>query len=301
MSDSEQKTKYLVERFVVHLTHERGLSPNTARAYRADLQRFMEWAERLSLDPLTVSHRQMRLYLAELDAARYARRTISRRLSAVRAFFDFLMREGMVTSDPASVLSAPKLPRSLPRMVPTVELEALLDAPPQDTPVGLRDGAVIELLYATGARVGELAGLRLSDVDLAQGQMTVMGKGSRERLLPLHETARKRLREYLQGSRPFLAKGRSLDSVFLSSRGNRLSEDAIRRLFKKYIVAVGASSNLSPHSVRHTFASHMLEAGADLRTVQELLGHVALTTTQIYTHLSMARLKDVHRNAHPRS
>jgi integrase/recombinase XerD len=301
MSDPERTSEELVERFIVHLTHERGLSPNTARAYRADLQRFLEWADRLSLDPLAVSHRQMRLYLAELDAARYARRTISRRLSAVRAFFEFLMREGTVTSDPASVLSAPKLHRSLPRMVPTIELEALLDAPSQDTPIGIRDGAVIELLYATGARVGELSGLRLSDLDLAQGQMTVMGKGSRERLLPLHETARRRLREYLQGSRPFLAKGRSLDSVFLSTRGNRLSEDAIRRLFKKYVVAVGASSNLSPHSVRHTFASHMLEAGADLRTVQELLGHVALTTTQIYTHLSMARLKDVHRNAHPRS
>ena len=291
----------LVDRFLGHLALERGSSPNTVRAYAADLARYLEWAERAGIDPVTLTHRQLRGYLAELDRAGYARRTVARRLSAVRSLFAYLLTEGLAVSDPSSVLAAPKIPRRLPKTVPGEVLDALLESPDPATPTGQRDRAVLELLYATGARVSEIAGLRLSDLDLPQGQITVMGKGSKERLLPLHRRAADTLRTYLATGRTRLAKPESGGEVFLSSRGKPLSADAIRRMFKHQLAEVGTVRSLSPHSMRHTFATHLVEAGADLRTVQELLGHVALSTTQIYTHLSMKRLQDVHKDAHPRA
>lgn len=290
-----------VDRFLTHLSVERGLSPHTVRAYAADLARYTEWAERCDVDPLTLTHRQLRQYLAELDRARYSRRTIARRLSAIRSWFAFMMAEGVVASEPASVLTAPKVPARLPRLVPSEELAALLEAPDRATPVGLRDAAVLELLYASGLRVSELTGLTMSDLDLSQGQVLVIGKGDKQRLVPVHPLAVTRLREYLRTGRPALCKAGSPDNVFLSSRGNALSSDAVRRLFKSYLIRVGGAGALTPHAMRHTFATHLLEAGADLRTIQELLGHVALSTTQIYTHLSMKRLQDVHRTSHPRA
>lgn len=291
----------LVDAFLEYLRVERSVSPNTVRAYSADLARYIEWARRSGLDPVRLTHRNLRMYLAEMDRARYARRTVARRLSSVRTFFGFLVERGYADSDPSSVLSAPKIPARLPKLVPTAELTPLLDAPDTSTPVGLRDSAILELLYASGIRVGELSGLRLEGLDLAQGQCRVVGKGDKERIVPLHRAAAGKLRTYLEHGRPLLASQSSPDTVFLSVRGRRLSEDAVRRLFKRYLTQVGATASLSPHAMRHTFATHLLEGGADLRTVQELLGHVALSTTQIYTHLSMKRLQDVHRNAHPRA
>lgn len=290
-----------VDRFLTHLAIERSASPNTVRAYSADLERYLDWAERSSVDPLTLTHRQMRRYLAELDQAGYARRTVARRLSAVRSFFAFLMTEGLASSDPSSVLLAPKIPSRLPKLVPSEALSDLLAAPDTSTPLGVRDRAILEVLYASGARVSEIAGLTFGGLDLAQGQLTVMGKGSKERIIPIHRVAADAVRRYLIEARPSLAKQPETDAVFLSARGGALSADAIRRLFKHYVDAVGAAHSLSPHAMRHTFATHLIEGGADLRTVQELLGHVALSTTQIYTHLSMRRLQDVHRNAHPRA
>jgi integrase/recombinase XerD len=291
----------LVDRFLVHLAVERGSSPNTVRAYSADLQRYLEWAQRAGVDPIRLNHRQMRRYLAELDQAGYARRTVARRLSAVRSWFTFLMAEGLTDSDPSSVLITPKLPARLPRLVPAEAIDALLDAPDEHTPVGMRDRAILELLYASGARVSEVSDLTLDAVDLAQGQIRLTGKGSKERIVPIHRAAASRLRHYLAHGRPELVGRTPSDAVFLSVRGRPLSADAIRRLFKRYLAKAGAATSLSPHAMRHTFATHLLEGGADLRTVQELLGHVALSTTQIYTHLSMRRLQDVHRNAHPRA
>jgi len=291
----------LVDRFLGHLAIERGSSPNTVRAYAADLARYLEWAERTGIDPIVLTHRQMRLYLAELDAAGYARRTIARRLSAVRSLFAYLLTEGLVASDPSSVLATPKIPSRLPKIVPSEMVAAMLDSPDPNTPRGLRDRAVLELLYATGARVSEVSGLQLGQLDLAQGQITVMGKGAKERIVPIHRKAVDTLRVYLQSGRPTMVKPISDEFVFLSARGGALSADAIRRIFKKALASTGAALSLSPHAMRHTFATHLLEAGADLRTVQELLGHVALSTTQIYTHLSVRRLQDVHRGAHPRA
>jgi len=290
-----------LDAFLVHLSAERGLSPHTVRAYASDLARYIEWAERSSVDALEPTHRDLRRYLAYLDRAGYARRTVARRLASVRTFMGYLVDEGVVSSDPSRVVSAPKLPRRLPSVVPKDALRALLDAPDADTPVGIRDRAILETLYATGIRVSELAGLRLERLDLRSGSATVMGKGSKERMVPLHPFAIARLRDYLNRSRTVLVKGADPGAVFLSTRGNPLSTDAIRRLFKRHLTTAGAVTSLSPHTLRHTFATHLLEGGADLRTVQELLGHVALSTTQIYTHVSMRRLQDVHRRAHPRA
>ncbi len=300
MSDQALTPDVLVDRYLTHLRVERGASPNTVRAYSADLQRYLEWAGRAGVDPVQLNHRQMRLYLAELDRAGYARRTVARRLSAVRSLFAYLVAEGLAPSDPSSVLMTPKMPARLPKLIPGDALAALLDAPDVTTAIGKRDSAILELLYATGARVSEISGLILGDLDLTQGQLTVMGKGSKQRLIPIHPAATAKVRRYLE-VRPVLAKPASGDRVFLSSRGLPLSADAIRRLFKRYLRQAGAATSLSPHAMRHTFATHLVEAGADLRTVQELLGHVALSTTQIYTHLSMKRLQDVHRSAHPRA
>jgi integrase/recombinase XerD len=291
----------LVDRYIAHLDIERGLSRHTVRAYSADLARYLEWADRSGVDPIRLSHRQIRRYLAELDQAGYARRTVARRLAAVRSFFGYLVAEGLAPSDPSGVLSSPKVTRRLPRVVPDEALASLLDVPADPTPSNLRDAAILELLYATGMRVSELTGLGLGSLDLAQGQLTAFGKGSKERLLPLHRVATNRLRTYLLDGRPKLARPDSPDAVFLSTRGNALSPEAVRRIITNRLKQAGSAASVSPHALRHTFATHLVEQGADLRTVQELLGHIALSTTQIYTHVSMKRLQDVHRDAHPRA
>lgn len=289
-----------LDAFLTHLTTVRGLSPHTVRAYSSDLERYLEWAERQGCDPLTLSHRRLRSYLADMDAARYSRRTIARRLSAVRSWFAFMMEQGMVDSDPAAVLASPRLPARLPKVVAEEDLRTLLDVPDPSTPAGARDRAVLELLYATGMRVGELATLRLSDLDLSSAQVRVMGKGGKQRVLPLHRLAIDRLRGYLLTARPAFDR-RGTDMLFLTSTGRSMSTDALRRMLKKRLAEAGQSSSITPHALRHTFATHLLEAGADLRTVQELLGHIALSTTQIYTHLSVKRLREVHKDAHPRA
>ncbi|MBI5230901.1 MAG: tyrosine recombinase XerC [Coriobacteriales bacterium] len=298
---SDTRAAELVDRYLGHLRIERNLSPHTLRAYAADLARYLEWTERASVDPIRPSHRQLRRYLAELDQARYSRRTVARRLAAVRGLFGYLASEGVVDSDPAAVLATPKIPASLPKTVPADTLRMLFESPPEDTPVGLRDRALLEFLYASGARVGEVASLSCGDVDLAAGQALLFGKGSKQRVVPLHAMAVSTLRAYLERSRPVLAKHVSGEALFLSSRGNPMSADAIRRVFRARLAEAAAQADISPHALRHTFATQLLEAGADLRTVQELLGHVALSTTQIYTHLSMGRLREVHHTSHPRA
>lgn len=291
----------LVDRFLDHLSAEKNASPHTVRAYRTDLDSYLAWAERVGVDPLTPGHRALRRYLGELDQAKYARRTVARRLSSVRSLFAYAVDGGFLASDPASVLRTPTVGRSLPRVMPEDLVGLLLDTPSQGTPQGLRDRAVLELLYAAGLRVSELCGLDIADVDLPRGLVTVMGKGSKERIVPIHRAAVSVLRSYLAEARPALLGTGISGALFVSSRGNRMSPDAIRTMLKRHVDAVGADHGLSPHAFRHSFATHLLDAGADLRTVQELLGHVALSTTQIYTHVSTRRLQDVHSRAHPRA
>ncbi|MCE5192034.1 MAG: tyrosine recombinase XerC [Actinomycetia bacterium] len=296
---SEHTADELIATYLESLRLERNASPRTVEAYASDLAQFSDWLERQHLGLATVTYRNLRGFLGELDRAQYARRTIARKLSAVRSLFAFLVDRGVLAGSPADVVQTPKLPARLPVIASTDTISALIEAPDASTPLGSRDRAILELLYAGGLRVSELTGLDMGDLDLAQGQIRVLGKGSKERIVPIHRIAISRLAEYIAQARPTLDK-HAVEALFLNRLGGRLSSDGVRRLMKRYLQQTGAALALSPHALRHSFATHMLEAGADLRSIQELLGHVALSTTQIYTHLSAQRLQDVHKNAHPR-
>jgi tyrosine recombinase XerC len=290
-----------VDRFLIYLRDERNVSPNTVRAYSSDLARYLEWAERTDHDPLGSDPRILRRYLAELDSAKYSRRTIARRLSAVRSLFAYLNREGVLSADPAAVIATPRLDARLPRLVPGDILAALLETPDAGTPRGMRDRAIIELLYATGVRVSELVGIDLGDVDRSSGLVRVTGKGDKQRILPLHREAIARIEAYVRQGRPTMRPRVEEPALFVNRNGTRLTDGGVRRLLATHLRTLGVVSGITPHVLRHTFATHLLEAGADLRTVQELLGHVALSTTQIYTHLGVQRLQRVHKDAHPRA
>ena len=290
------------DRFIAYLQDVRGLSPQTVRAYRADLASFASWTEREGVLPATISHRQLRSYLADLNRARYSEKTVNRRLSAIRALYRWLVHEDLVTQDSAAAIASPKIARTLPKTMADGDVDDILSAIDDTDEVGLRDAAILELLYASGARIAEIAGLSIEDVDFAEAQVRLFGKGSKERIVPLYPQVLDRLRAYLQRSRPRLAKpGKPTRALFLSTRGNPMSTDALRTVFEKRVRAAGKDAQLTPHAMRHTFATELLGGGADLRTVQELLGHESLSTTQIYTHVSIDRLKDATWQAHPRS
>lgn len=295
--------------FCASLTLERNASAHTVRNYRNDLLDFLRWADREGVDPLEVTHKQLRRYLGELDRARYARSTVNRRLSVLRGFFRWLNVMGRIEADPACVLQGPKMPKSLPKVIKPADMARLLsvhaafdlegNAQPQSY-VDMRDLALLELLYACGLRVSEASGLLAADVDLGLCQVKVMGKGSKERIVPVHELAVSALRAYGTLARGKILGGRSCAYFFVSTRGGQMSTDAIRKMFKSTLRAAGLDESLSPHAMRHTFATDLLTGGADLRSVQEMLGHASLSTTQIYTHVSPERLGAVHRQAHPR-
>jgi integrase/recombinase XerD len=290
-----------LEAFLTHLAVERGVSPSTTTAYASDLRAYLRWAARSGTDPIRPSRRALRRYVADLTLAGYARRTTARRLSSLRAFFGFLKARGVVAEDPTEVLSAPRLPRRLPRVVETPTLTALLEAPDPDTATGLRDRAILEFLYATGLRVAEVSSLDIADMDLDQGLVKATGKGDKQRIVPVHPLATGKVRSWLTTGRPRLAGPASASALFLNRLGTRMQPGAIRRMMSRHLKTLGESVSVTPHAMRHTFATHLLENGADLRTVQELLGHVALSTTQIYTQVSVKRLRDVHGRAHPRA
>jgi integrase/recombinase XerD len=295
--------RHLIDSFLVMLRVERNLSPHTIRAYGTDLSDLCAWLEREHIELADMGHREARRYLADMDRARYSRTTINRRLSALRTFFAWLVEFGELKDDPLSVVSGPKLPHRLPVTIVRQDVERLLSVSDIETPVGRRNQAIIELFYASGARISEIAGLSAGSIDFAQMQVTVFGKGSKQRIIPLHKLALRTLHEYLIIARPQLAchANKPTDALFLTTRGNPMSTDAIRKMFKQVIREAGLDCSLSPHDLRHSFATDMLEGGADLRSVQEMLGHANLSTTQIYTHLSLGRLKDAHAQAHPRS
>jgi integrase/recombinase XerD len=299
----QEETERLIDSFLTVLRVERNLSLHTIRAYGTDLRDFSAWMKRERLTLEDVEHRIARRYLAEMDRARYSRTTINRRLSAVRVFFAWLVEAGWLENDPMSVVSGPRLSKRLPVTLTTSDVERLLEASDITTTVGLRNQAIIELLYASGARISELAGLTIASVDFVQMQATVFGKGSRQRIVPLHQTALRTLHEYLTIARPELAghAERLTDALFLTTRGSAMSTDAIRKMFKQVLRDAGLDEALSPHDLRHSFATDLLNNDADLRSVQEMLGHASLSTTQIYTHLSVGHLKEAHRRAHPRA
>jgi len=294
---------------VAHLRDERGLAANTVSAYERDVVQFFRFAGRARLiDPAAVDALLLRRFLAQLKTRGLADSSIARKAAALRACFRLLVRRGLVPSNPAADLGAPRGPRRLPVVLKQRQVEALLSRPEPWDPVGLRDRAILELLYATGMRVGELCGLVLGDVDLRGDVARVHGKGGKERMVPFGEPARLALLEYLANGRAAMlpdARGRTpapgARALFFNRRRRPMTPRDVRGMIQRYRGALGVPGETSPHTLRHSFATHLLEGGADLRSVQELLGHVALTTTQTYTHVSNERLRRVYEQAHPRA
>jgi len=290
-----------IERFLDALWMERGLSDNTLSAYRNDLGQFALWlVQQNGSGILAVSRDQIGDYLALRSEQQRSPRSSARLLSSLRRFYGWARREGLVGEDPTRLLSAPKLGRPLPETLSEIEVERLLESPDDSTSLGLRDRAMLELLYATGLRVSELVGLDEQQLNLRQGVVRVTGKGGKERLVPLGETAIHWLRRYLELARPELAAGRLPATLFLTRRNNGMTRQAFWHLIKRYARQIGITAHLSPHTLRHAFATHLLNHGADLRAVQMLLGHSNISTTQIYTHVARARLQELHARHHPR-
>jgi integrase/recombinase XerC len=285
-----------------HLDGERGLSPHTVAAYVADIAGLLDHATRLGHETLDgIDAAALRSWLARQRTSGYARSTLARRSSAARVFFAFAVRRGLAARDPAASLATPKTDRRLPRVLTTSEAAALLGLPPGDDAVGLRDRAVLELLYATGIRVGELCGLDVDDLDPARNVLRVLGKGAKERTVPYGIPAAHAVAAWLSDGRPAMAVPGSGPALFLGRRGRRIDPRTVRRLVHTYLSEVADAPELGPHGLRHSAATHLLEGGADLRSVQELLGHATLGTTQIYTHVSADRLKASYEQAHPRA
>lgn len=290
-----------VDGFLSHLAVERGTSRNTLEAYSRDLIRFMEHLEGEGVtDMKEVTAFHIQAYMAKLAKRGLSQKTMARNLACLRSFFKYMMREKLITSDPASLIRSPRLGRTLPKVMGRGEVEALLRVIPGKGPCALRDRAMVELLYGTGVRVSELVDLDMDKVDMLVGTLLVRGKGDKERVVPMGEYAIEALQLYIRFGRPALAKGKPTRALFLNRRGKRISRQAVWKILRAYASKAGLKESVSPHMLRHSFATHMLEGGADLRAIQELLGHSDISTTQIYTHVASSRLKEIHRKYHPR-
>jgi len=290
-----------IDLFLDALWVERGLSRNTLAAYRRDLMGFLRWLDTHRSCVLLEAQRQDLLsYLAERVSAEAKPRTTARLLSSLRRFYQKAVRDGELQEDPSERIEAPRLGRSLPKTLSEKDVELLIDSPDTHTALGLRDRAMLELLYATGLRVSELVELRVLQLNLRQGVVRTLGKGSKERLVPLGEMASEWLELYLSSARGELLKNRECEQLFVTQRGAGMTRQAFWYLIKKHALHAGIRKSLSPHTLRHSFATHLLNHGADLRVVQMLLGHSDLSTTQIYTHVAHERLKSLHSEHHPR-
>lgn len=296
---SEQETA-LIERFTDALWLERGLSENTLSAYRSDLRGLAVWLHQQGGALQGAARHELLAYMQHRVEAGTKPRSSARLLSSIRRFYRYLIREGLITEDPSARIDAPKLGRPLPKTLTESQVEDLLAAPDISSPLGMRDRAMLELLYASGLRVSELVGLSGSQLNLQQGLVKVMGKGSKERLVPLGEEALSWMQRYMREARGLILGGRQSEALFPSKRGTAISRQAFWQLIKRYAQIAGIDSALSPHTLRHAFATHLLNHGADLRVVQMLLGHSSLSTTQIYTYVARERLKSLHAEHHPR-
>jgi integrase/recombinase XerC len=296
----------LTSEFLRSAEAERDLSPHTLSAYRSDLAQFATWAQEKDVAEIDqIDRRLLRRYVSELsDARKLARRSVVRKMSAIRSLLKWASLQGFASAHAADDISIPKLARPLPHVLKASDAAALCVLPPDDDPIGVRDRAAIELLYGSGVRVAELCGLDLDDVDLKHRTLSVLGKGRKERRVPITEPAERAVDRYITEARPelLLARGDkalAIPALFINTRGNRLGPRSVRNFLAKYSTAEGMKS-ISPHTMRHSFATHLLDGGADLRVVQELLGHESLSTTQIYTHVSTERLRAVYEQSHPR-
>jgi len=292
----------VLDEFCDNLWLEDGLSRNTLDSYRRDLTKFAAWlGQQRGLSMMQTTHGDIQGYLAYLVTAQKARpSSTSRNISSLKRLFRYLIRQGRIDTDPTLQIDTPKLPRNLPKSLTEQDIERLLDAPDSQTALGLRDRTMFEVLYATGLRVSELVTLRIAQVSMDMGVVRVMGKGSKERLVPLGEEALDWLRRYLADGRKELLGEQTCDALFVTARGEGMTRQMFWYLIKKHARDGGLNKPLSPHTLRHAFATHLLNHGADLRVVQMLLGHADISTTQIYTHVARERLKQLHAQHHPR-
>ncbi len=291
-----------IDNFINFLIVERNLAENTIEAYATDLAKYAQFLDSINIaEPQTINSSAISAYLTYLHQADLTSLSIARNLSAIRMFHRFLQSEDVTTEDPTEMVGSPKLAKKLPLVLDQFEMKRLIEQPDLTTSIGIRDRALLEIAYATGMRVSELIKIELSDLMFDQQLVRVVGKGAKVRIVPVGEQAIEYVEKYLTESRPLLAKNFSkINTVFLNFRGKALSRMGFWKILHGYVVQVGITKPVSPHTIRHSFATHLIEGGADLRAVQEMLGHVSITTTQIYTHLDREYLKEVHRSFHPR-
>ena len=300
VNDTIERSEKLVDRFLDAIWMERGLSQNTLGAYRADLMTLGRGLSEQDKSIEEANKADLLAFIAKRVESGAKPRSTARQLSSFRRFFRYIMREGMRKSDPTADIEMPRIGRSLPKTLTEDEVEALLNAPNTEEPLGHRDRAMLELLYATGLRVSELINLKQSQINFNQGVLRIVGKGDRERLIPLGDEAQRWIRDFIDGPRMEILLERQTDYLFPTRRGDRMTRQAFWHIIKRYAEKADIAKKMSPHSLRHAFATHLLNHGADLRVVQLLLGHSDLSTTQIYTHVARERLKDLHSEHHPR-
>lgn len=292
-----------IELYLTHLKVERGLSPNTLENYGRDLFKLRDYCMKTEKIDSVEDVREGNIveFVMSLAKNRLSVRTQARNLVAIRNLFKYLLKERLLEKDPSALVTPPKIGRRLPETLTLDEVEALLNTPDKSTTLGLRDAAMIETLYATGLRVSELVTLRTHDVDLQLGALKAFGKGKKQRFIPIGQAAREILQQYQKLSRPTILKNRVSDGLFVTGRGKTMTRQGFWKLLNKYTLKAGINKNISPHKLRHSFATHLLERGADLRAVQEMLGHADVSTTEIYTHITQARLRQMYTSHHPRA
>lgn len=292
----------ILDRFINYILTEKGLSKNTAESYNRDLIKFLNFLENHgNREVISATREDILLFLGELLKAGNKPRSVSRALVSVRVFYRYLVTEGLVKKNPASLIEGMKVEKGLPRIMSYSDIMKIINTIESSGPQGLRDLAMIELLYATGIRVSELVNLKLGDVDLNVGYLRVLGKGAKERIVPVGEYARKKIKEYLDVSRPKLLGKRISEYLFITRLGKKFTRQGFWLMLKKYAHLAGIKVNVTPHVFRHSFATHLLERGADMRTLQTMLGHSDISTTQIYTHVSSEQMKKVYKRSHPRA
>ena len=301
----------LIEQFLEHLRYERNVSSHTLRNYASDLEQFLDFlapikdGKRMLPEISQIDHLTIREWLASLHTAQKKKASIARKLAALRTFFQFLVREGMLELNPAKLVSTPRLEKKLPKHLSIDEAIRFIESPDPETDLGKRDRAMLELMYATGVRVAELTTLNLGDVDFGNQLVRVTGKRRKQRIVPFGDPAGAAIRDYLGVRDKFLFNApiskRDEDALFLNYQGTRITTRSVGRMVDKYILLCAGMHNISPHALRHSFATHLLDSGADLRDIQELLGHARLSTTQVYTHVSMEKLVEVYDKAHPKA
>jgi integrase/recombinase XerD len=291
-----------LQEYLNYLSVERGLSKNTLESYARDLRQYLKYIkERKQLEIDGTTQATVIGYLLQLQARGKATATLSRSLAAIKSYYHYLFREEKIERDPTINLDAPKQEKRLPHILSISDVERLLEQPDLKMPAGIRDRAMLEVLYATGLRVSELIGLKTNDFNLEMGYIRCIGKGSKERIVPLGSVAIKYIRLYQENARKFLASTPNETTMFLNHHGHGLTRQGFWKIIKKYAIEINLEGEITPHTLRHSFATHLLENGADLRSVQEMLGHADISTTQIYTHLTKNRLKEVYQKAHPRA